>query len=126
MREIIVFGDKTFKLRVPDDARVTFAPWSPPKGGENFGRGGTLAGTLRVYKTEKDILGVFSGVAGFRDSKLDYSELVTKEEGASIWKSDEHGYEREEKVHRHLAWDEDPLPAIAPPVPKGKGRKGRA
>lgn len=118
MRTILVFGDKTFKITVPDDAKLTFGPFSPPtsKGyGADHGNGGR--GTLRVYHGtgEKNCIGVFSGVTGYREASLDYSELIAKEEGASMWKSDQHGYQREEKVERKETWAE--------PIPLEAGRK---
>ena len=108
-RQLLVFGEKIFKLTIPDDAKVTFGPWSPG-GGDKYGNSpSALRGTLRIYegKTEKStILGVFSGVTGFRDlSELEYTEQIIVEEGSVIWKSDEKGYEREEKVHKTKEWD---------------------
>ena len=52
-RTILVFGQKNFKVEVPDDAKLTFGPWSPPTG-ENKYAGNVsdraLIGTLRIYK----------------------------------------------------------------------------
>jgi hypothetical protein len=31
MKELLVFGERTFKIKVPDDAAITFGPWSPPR-----------------------------------------------------------------------------------------------
>lgn len=121
MREILVFGDKTFKIKVPDFAKLTFGPFSPPPRGNARGLGewsdSAKAGTLRVYgRTTKDVLAVFSGVRGFRDLTLDYAEEVVREEGATIWKSDERGYEREDKTKRSKEWVEEQktLPAAEP------------
>ncbi len=47
---------------------------------------------------------MFSGVTGFRDTGLGYAEEVAREEGAVIWKSDQDGYQREEKVKRGRTW----------------------
>lgn len=105
-REILVFGEKTFKIKVPKDAKLTFGPWSPPP--KERGGGWDHAdrrGTLRVYQgTEKNILAVFAGVSGFRDTTLEYMEEVVREEGATIWKSDEKGYMRESKSAAHREW----------------------
>jgi hypothetical protein len=108
MRELLVFGSKTFKITVPDDAKVTFGPFSPPSGDrQNWAQSGKAEGTLRIYgKTKDDILAVFAGVRGFRDLSLEYAEEVAKEEGATIWKSDRDGYKREEKVKRTREWIE--------------------
>lgn len=107
---ILVFGQKNFKVTVPDDAKMTFGPWSPPGDGvKQYGNVSdrALVGTLRIYqgtKASDNILAVFSGVTGFRDLSLEYAEEVAKEEGATIWKSDQNGYEREEKVKRTKEW----------------------
>ena len=117
-RELLVFGQKTFKIRVPDDSRITFGPWSPPSVGEKSNYSTTeraLAGTLRVYqgktKTSEDVIAVFSGVTGFRDLSLGYAEEVAREEGATIWKDDEEGYVRESKVSKKKTWITPELPA---------------
>jgi hypothetical protein len=108
MRELLVIGSKTFKISIPDEAKVTFGPWSPPTGeGKYQATDKALNGTLRVYETAKTgagILAVFSGVTGFRDTSIQYAEEVAREEGAIIWKSDQNGYEREEKVQRKTDW----------------------
>jgi hypothetical protein len=95
MRKLLVFGEKTFKISIPDDSKIALTPalaYDSPK---------ALSGTLRVYenaKTGASVLAVFNGVSGYRDLSLGYAEEVAKEEGATLWKSDEHGYEREERV----------------------------
>src|SRR5690349_12086301 len=106
MRTLLVFGEKTFKITVPDDARVTFGPWSPPsrKNGEMYGDPESRRGTLRVYKgsgqKETNIIACFTGVRSFRDLSIGYAEEVAREEGSVIWKDDEKGYSREEKKSR--------------------------
>ena len=96
MRELLVFGEKTFKISIPDDAKITFGPWSPPSAGvKAYDSPKALSGTLRVYENAKSgasVLAVFSGVNGYR------------EEWATIWKSDEHGYQREERVSAQTKW----------------------
>jgi hypothetical protein len=108
MRELLVFGDKTFKVEIPDDAKVTFGPWSPPTRGQDsvgWHNSGRSAGTLRIYRGSKEnIVALFAGVTGFRDLSLSYAEVIAKEEGATIWKDDEHGYVRESKVSRQKTW----------------------
>lgn len=108
-KELLVFGEKTFRIMVPDDAKITFGPFSPPqrsdRGGGYAGDPGRAIGTLRIYhKTKDNIIAVFSGVRGFRDLSMDYMEEVAKEEGATIWKSDRDGYSREEKLSRQREW----------------------
>lgn len=121
-RELLVFGSKTFRITIPDDAKVTFGPFSPPTGGDSrYGqRPERAVGTLRIYKGTKsneNIMAVFAGVHGFRDLNLEYAEEVAKEEGATIWKSDKHGYQREEKVKRSSEW-------VEPVLEIGQGEEG--
>lgn len=107
-RQLLVFGEKTFKIDIPLDAKVTFAPFSPPSKEMGFaGNPSRAIGTLRIYRGTKDnIMACFTGVSGFRDMDLGYAEEVAREEGAILWKSDKNGYEREEKVQREAEWVE--------------------
>lgn len=119
MRTILVFADKEFKITIPDDAKLTFGPWTPPKEGR-FGPEEGKRGTLRIYSGNKEnIIGVFSGVTSFRDELLNYTEKVAVEEGATVWKSDQNGYERNEKVTRQSTWIDPDLPKVLP-APKKK------
>jgi hypothetical protein len=107
---------KPFRLTVPKASRVTFGPWSPPsKDGAYDRQGRALTGTLRVYapgpKTSDNVLAVFSGVTGFRDLSIDYSEQVAVEVGSIVWNSDKRGYSREEKVTRDEKWEPKGLPS---------------
>lgn len=115
MKTIIVFGEKTFKISVPDESRISFGPWSPPSAESKYGGNEkALSGTLRVYEgksKESSVLAVFSGVKGYRDMSLGYEEEVAREEGAIIWKSDKDGYKREEKVKRTAQWTDGLLPS---------------
>ena len=119
-RQLLVFGEKTFKIEIPDDAKITFGPFSPPSRDGYATRPERAVGTLRIYQGSKEnIVALFAGVSGFRDLSLDYAEEVAREEGATIWKSDERGYEREEKMKRSKEW-------VAPELPtpeKGNGRR---
>ena len=115
-KQLLVFGYKTFKITVPDDAKITFGPWSPPSGEGKYSMSDkALSGTLRIYENHKagsSILAVFSGVSGYRDLSMGYAEQVAREEGAVIWKDDEEGYVREDKIKREKAW-------ITPALPSG-------
>lgn len=79
-RMLEVWGDRDFTVSVPDDARVTFGPFSPPAAGAGWKGGsgsGLSRGTLRIYKgakTTENVMAVFSGVEGFRDLSLGYAE----------------------------------------------------
>jgi hypothetical protein len=120
VRQLLVFGERTFKIEVPDDAKVTFGPWSPPSRGDvNWQGSGRAEGTLRIYRGSKEnIVALFTGVRGFRDLSLSYQEQVAKEEGATIWKDDDEGYVREDKFSRKKEWRE-----IEGPPSNGRRRK---
>jgi hypothetical protein len=106
MRTLLVDGVKRFKITIPDDSIITFGPFSPPpKNKSEFYNDRDKAGTLRVYSSDKkQMLGVFTFVSSFRDTSIDYMEEVAKEEGATLWKSDEQGYVREDKMNRTYQW----------------------
>ena len=117
-------GRCRYTIEIPDDAKITFGPFSPPSRDiGNWAQSGKAVGTLRIYKGTKDnIVALFSGVSGFRDLTLEYSEMVAKEEGAAIWNSDQHGYVREEKVQRRNEWV-DQVELAAPSNGKKKIKK---
>lgn len=131
MKTILVEGDKTFKIDVPDDASITFGPWSPPKSDASarYQEDASKRGTLRIYqgpKSTSNILAVFSGVKSFRDLSIGYSEMVAREEGAALWKSDERGYEREERGTVTNAWVEDPAVKALPSAHTVRAQKAAA
>ena len=121
-RQLLCFGTKTFRITIPAGCRVTFGPWSPPTAeSKNYGATEkSLSGTLRVYqgasKTTENIIAVFSGITGFRDLSLGYAEQVAIEQGATIWKDDKDGYQREEKVTRKKEWIVPETPLIGAPA----------
>ena len=119
-RQLLVHGHKTFKITVPDEAKITFGPWSPPpRKGEGHWQEESKKGTLRIYiGSEKNIIGCFSGVTSFRDLSIGYAEEVAREEGAVVWKDDEKGYVREDKLKREKAWVD--MQALPEPTPKKK------
>lgn len=105
MRTLLVHGDKNFKITIPDDAIMTFGPFSPPGKDKGYSSPEDRAGTLRIYSADKkQMLGVFSRVTSFRDVSIAYMEEVAKEEGATLWRSDENGYVREDKMNRTRQW----------------------
>ncbi len=121
MKQLLVFGEKTFKITIPDDAKITFGPFSPPTKHGYSANESRAKGTLRIYKGTKDnIVACFAGVSGFRDLSLNYAEEIAKEEGATIWKSDEQGYTREEKVSAKKEWIGDIAQIAAPKKPTRK------
>lgn len=77
-RVLRVRGDGgQFRITIPDDARVTFAPWAPPPPVDRFGnrpyQADRAKGTLRVYQGagERNCLGAFSPVYTFYDETLE-------------------------------------------------------
>jgi len=115
-RVILVQADKRFRLTIPDDAVLSFGPWSPPKdNGRYEGGPGDRRGTLRVYAgaDKKEILGVFSGVISFRDvERLGYAEEIFRESGQVIWNDAEGGLMRESKVSRTTEWTDEAVRAL--------------
>jgi hypothetical protein len=121
-KQLLVFGEKTFKITVPKTCKTTFGPWSPPSKKGNWDTE-AKRGTLRIYEgaiSEKNIIACFSGVTGFRDLSMGYAEEVAREEGAVIWKDDEKGYQREDKVKRSKEWVETQPVALAAPKKRRK------
>lgn len=118
-RTILVEGKKVMRVTIPDDARITFGPWSPPTGENKYAvTEKALTGTLRIYKggttkANETTLAVFSGVSGFRDlSVVDVSERVATEEVRTVWKSDANGYSQEVVGSVGAAWV-DPVAELA-------------
>ncbi len=117
-RTLLVEGKKTFRVTIPDDARITFGPFSPPSADqtESYARKaeGRAVGTLRIYeggktKATENVLAVFTGIASFRDlNSIDVEEKVAVEEVTAVWKSDQNGYRSETVGKRSAAWV-DPL-----------------
>jgi len=114
-RTLLVEGKKTLRVKIPDDARVTFGPFSPPTNGDKYNGGEkALVGTLRVYdgkatKTKENILAVFTHVYGFRDlESIEYEEQIATEEVRTVWKSDQNGYSSEVNGKTEKAWVADP------------------
>lgn len=108
-RKLLIEGDRKFTIVIPEDATVTYGPWSPPPAKEGSSPRHwpqeERRGTLRIYKgkSKTDILAVFSGVTSFRDMSIEYAEEVFREVGESVWRSDEKGYHKESKTTRTKA-----------------------
>ena len=82
-RKHIVWGEKDFTIEIPDDAKVTFGPFSPPTSASTkaatYGVAGSRSGTLRIYKgtkTTENVMAVFAGVDGFREDDMEYEEVL--------------------------------------------------
>jgi hypothetical protein len=103
---------KKFRISVPEDAKVTFGPWSPPGDKTRAYNEKSMAGTLRVYEnasTKASILGCFSDVVSFREECLDYEEEVITQEVATIWKSDNKGFRSEQTARVASSFDDPQL-----------------
>lgn len=128
MRTLIVEGDEEFRVEIPDDARITFGPWSPPnKDGRHMYGDDAKRGTLRVYKNSSSdsVIFVRSGVTGFRDTAaVNFKKKVAQQVGATLWETDEGGYEKTEVVQNTTRWvDPDDAPKALPPA-RTKGKRG--
>jgi hypothetical protein len=113
-------GGKTFRITVPDEAKITFGPWSPGASNaeDRYNADKSLKGTLRVYESKApnaNILAVYSGVVTFRDLSLDYEEKIATEEVRTVWKSDSKGYRAEIEATHDAEWitSEDDVKQIA-------------
>lgn len=102
---------KEKRISIPDDARVTFGPWSPPGGTEKSYNVSerALAGTLRVYshgtKATENILLVLTGVAAFFDTNdIEVEEKMAEVVGSTAWSSSKSGYKIEEQVQTKESW----------------------
>lgn len=109
-RTVLVFGEKTFRIKIRPGQKLTYGPWSPPSPKSGFNGGSGAIGTLRVYdaKDKTSCIAVFSGVTGYRDEALDYSEKVVTEEVSTVWRSDRNGYHREVDGKRSESWQVEP------------------
>lgn len=78
---LVVLNNNTRRLvsDIPADAKVTFGPVSPGKGG---GYGGDNA--LRIYTSQQNQLAVFVGVKEFRDLALTVKEQQVKRKSKSV------------------------------------------
>lgn len=125
-RRILVFQDKkAFVITVPQDAKTTFGPWVPPgMRSDRFGAPGDAMGTLRVYgRTEKHILGVFSGVTGFRDLSLGYVDVEPGILGAHKEEEVEELATKPAKPRVFPLSDSGPLPLPPATMVSGTGYK---
>lgn len=103
-------GAKEFKIVVPDEAKITFGPWSPGSAKNNYEER-SLNGTLRIYESKAqgaNILAVWSGVTAFRLEDIEYIEKVVVQKGSTVWESSKSGYKVEEAVETKDVWGDIP------------------
>lgn len=128
MRQLLISGSKNFKITIPDDAKITFGPWSAPRNAEKHSEGWRenntrMGGTLRIYEGQ-NVIACFSNVTSFRDLSIGYAEEIAREEGATLWKDDEHGYVRENTMSVKREWVHPQLTEVPKVVKKnGKGKR---
>jgi hypothetical protein len=114
-----------FRITIPDTAKVTFGPFSPPSKTSGYDHNPSKAeGTLRVYNRTKDnIIFCYTGVLSFRDTMVEFSKKITTEEVSTLWQSDDGTYRREESGKKHTQWvDPDAFATALPPPPTRKAR----
>ena len=110
MRTLILTNcsGKNTRVTVPDKARVVFGyiTTTTTMKLDRYARDLPFVRAFQVFDEDESLLACFTDTASFRDASINYAEEVVREEGASIWKSDNNGYEREEKLKKTKAWDE--------------------
>jgi len=98
-----------FKVIIPDNTIVTFAPAIPPNSNDRFS--GEREYALRIYKEpkkESNLLAVFTNIRSFRDvDQIEIQTLVVRERGKSLWKSDEKGYKVENTLQRESKFTDE-------------------
>lgn len=148
-RLLQVMGTESFRIEVPDGAKVYLGPTVPkkenplPEGAKitnltlyaqeqeySHGRDGSGAKyyTLHVEDADGSKLAMIPNVSGFRDLNINYTQKVATEEGATVWKSDNEGYKREETLRRQERWQKDDPPGLTHTVQPTteKKKRGRA
>lgn len=111
-RVIEVQADKKFRITIPDDAVLSFGPFSPPPTGKYAAEPRvshwdqeSKAGTLRVYSHgKKDILACFAHVRSFRDLSIGMEVEEMQLKGETVWHSDEKGYHKKSETSATKGW----------------------
>lgn len=105
-------GGRESKITIPADSKVTFGPALPGPSSRGFAPH-QMEYALRIYQgqTEKSgLLAVFTEVREFSDSEeIQKADLVVRESGKSLWRSDETGFETTTRVKRSKAMLPDSL-----------------
>jgi hypothetical protein len=111
---ILVDSEGEKRITLPAGARITFAPNVPGgRGKNNYGEIRPEGYSIRVYetKTNDSLCAVFTNVNHFRDVTIPVSKLIVREEGKTLWKDDENGYEVSTSVKKEKTLVED-LPLL--------------
>jgi hypothetical protein len=119
IRTLIVTLDnsKNVRLNVPDGGRVSlgFVTIPTPEGVKPLHWSDRpYFKAFQIHDKDGNSLCCMQNVSSYRDMTINYAEEVVREEGASIWKSDNNGYEREEKLRRTQTFDEGTTQLPAP------------
>lgn len=115
-----------FKIELSDEAHVTFGPDVPFEAkNARFEHGGGRSYSLRVYAdaAKKELLATFNKVAWFRNMSIKQARLVVREQGTSVWKSDESGYETTTKGSVSREFVDSAKLLTGEVVKKSKGKK---
>lgn len=93
---------KEKRIAVPVEAKITFGPGIP--GPRTINQGSFQSNDreycVRIYVGDKEsgLIAVFAGVREFRALDIPCDELVIREAGETMWKSDESGFKHETNV----------------------------
>jgi hypothetical protein len=91
---------------IPDDAKVTFGPIQPGKGGPVY-VGDAAGNALRIYTSASNQLAVFVGVVSFRDESLSVEREVTETAREATSSHGPSGSYADERVEIETRWEPD-------------------
>lgn len=106
MKTVIVIPNstKTFRVQLRDDSTCGFEwlkTWVDGAKTTAYDRAQLL---FVIRDAAGNMLASFENIRSFRDSTINYAEEIINEGGTVVWKSDNNGYEREEKVQKTRSW----------------------
>jgi hypothetical protein len=94
----------TFRITIPADAKVTYAPIVSPggRGGSDFEDRGTAV--LRIYEGADKQRAMFRNVISFRDLSYALQKKVQRVDESTSFRSDEEGEASERQLAVEEAW----------------------
>lgn len=103
-RNITIFKSdgRVLRASIPADAKVTFGPLTPGRGGPSFERLESKQDGmyLRVYKTQNQQMMVVPGVSSFIDESVQLEELVYDSRRGTHWVPADDNWWTQEKARR--------------------------
>ena len=93
-----------FRIDIPEDWKVTYAPVSPA-GAKGYGGDPTLA--LRVYENDTKQRAIFTNVRSFRDLSIPVQRLEVKKKGSDSWEADRNGSKSSSETVIERRWVPD-------------------